>query len=54
MHSGGMRTSRLWTISHSIPCIWGGSVQPLLDADPTEADAPFRMQTPWRQTPLAM
>ena len=47
MHSSRTRTSRLLTISHSIPCISRGvgvgQTAPLLTP---------RMQTPWMQIPL--
>ena len=38
MHSSRMRTGRLLTVSHSIPCVWWGVCPPggqmPLDADP--------------------
>ena len=58
-----MRTTRLLTVSRSIPCILGGgsaqpptnadqvgSAQPLLDADPRRC-RPFKGRSPWMQIP---
>ena len=38
MHPSRMRTTRLLTLSHSIPLSQGGFVQPHLDADPPDTD----------------
>ena len=60
MHSSKMCATCLLTISHSIPCISGGSAQPLpppqmqslREADPSlDTDPTWEQTPPWMQTP---
>ena len=58
-----MHTTHLLTISHSIPCVLGGSTKPLrcrspwrqtpLEIDPPGGSPNWR-QTPWMQTPVVV